>query len=96
MPTAIAAGMLSSARLGRRFGLRAGSPRPLRRRRSWCSLARSGAGAQVYETMQPMATRGDLTALADRLERGSESAGRASALRARLREGDSGPATGSR
>jgi protein involved in polysaccharide export with SLBB domain len=39
--------------------------------------------------MQPMATRNDLTALADRLSRGSEvDRNKASSLRARLREGD--------
>jgi hypothetical protein len=47
------------------------------------------AGAQGPEAMQPMATRGDLTALADRLSRGSEEdRNKASGLRARLREGD--------
>jgi len=56
----------------------------------------SGAGAQGrasgYETMQPMATRSDLTALSDRLSRGSESDRvRASELRARLTEGDFHP-----
>jgi hypothetical protein len=47
------------------------------------------AVAQGYETMQPMATRADLTAMADRLGRGSESdRARAADLRTRLREGD--------
>lgn len=47
------------------------------------------AAAQGYEAMQPMATRTELTALADRLARGSESdRNRASALRIRLRDGD--------
>lgn len=47
------------------------------------------AAAQGYETMQPMATRAELTALADRLARGSESdRNKASALRIRLRDGD--------
>jgi protein involved in polysaccharide export with SLBB domain len=42
--------------------------------------------------MQPMATRADLTALADRLSRGSaEDRTRASALQARLRDGDFRP-----
>jgi protein involved in polysaccharide export with SLBB domain len=51
-----------------------------------------GAGAQVYAAMQPMATRADLTALADRLARGSEvDRNKAAALRARLREGDFRP-----
>ena len=56
----------------------------------------SPAGAQGraagYETMQPMATRSDLTALADRLSRGSASdRARATELRARLTEGDFHP-----
>lgn len=47
------------------------------------------AGAQGYEAMQPMATRADLTALADRLARGSTSdRNRANLMRARLRDGD--------
>src|SRR5215210_7435812 len=47
------------------------------------------AVAQGYETMQPMATRADLTAMADRMGRGSESdRARAADLRTRLREGD--------
>jgi protein involved in polysaccharide export with SLBB domain len=57
-------------------------------------LSSSGlsAGAQGYEAMQPMATRADLTAMADRLSRGSEEdRARASGLRARLREGDFQP-----
>jgi hypothetical protein len=50
------------------------------------------AGAQGYAAMQPMATRADLTALADRLSRGSEvDRNKANALRARLREGDFRP-----
>ena len=50
------------------------------------------AAAQGYEAMQPMATRADLTAMADRLSRGSEEdRARASGLRARLREGDFQP-----
>ena len=50
------------------------------------------ADAQGYEAMQPMATRGDLTAMADRLSRGSEEdRNKASGLRARLREGDFRP-----
>jgi protein involved in polysaccharide export with SLBB domain len=50
------------------------------------------AAAQGYESMQPMATRADLTAMADRLGRGSESdRTRASLLRARLRDGDFQP-----
>jgi len=54
--------------------------------------ATSGARAQGYETMQPMATRSDLTALSDRLSRGSTSdRARASELRTRLSEGDFHP-----
>ena len=50
------------------------------------------AAAQGYEAMQPMATRTDLTAMADRLSRGSEEdRARASGLRARLRDGDFQP-----
>ena len=50
------------------------------------------AAAQGYEAMQPMATRADLTGMADRLSRGSEEdRARASGLRARLREGDFQP-----
>lgn len=50
------------------------------------------AVAQGYEAMQPMATRAELTALADRLARGSESdRNKASALRIRLRDGDFRP-----
>ena len=50
------------------------------------------AAAQGYEAMQPMATRAELTALADRLARGSESdRNKASALRIRLRDGDFRP-----
>ena len=46
-------------------------------------------GAQGYAAMQPMATRADLNALADRLSRGSESdRNKAAALRVRLRDGD--------
>ena len=50
------------------------------------------AASQGYEAMQPMATRADLTAMADRLSRGSEEDRvRASGLRARLRDGDFQP-----
>ena len=49
-------------------------------------------GAQGYAAMQPMATRADLTALADRLSRGSEAdRNKAAALRTRLRDGDFRP-----
>ncbi|MEO6529184.1 MAG: SLBB domain-containing protein [Gemmatimonadaceae bacterium] len=50
------------------------------------------AGAQTNPAMQPMSTRADLTALAARLERGSnEERTQAAALQARLREGDFRP-----
>jgi protein involved in polysaccharide export with SLBB domain len=53
------------------------------------ALAAEGQG---YGTMQPMATRADLTTLADRLSRGSaEDRTKASALRVRLRDGDFRP-----
>ena len=57
------------------------------------SIGLSGqARAQTNAAMQPMATRADLTALADRLERGSnEEKTQAAALRSRLREGDFRP-----
>jgi hypothetical protein len=56
------------------------------------SIPQVGAGAQVYAAMQPMATRADLTALADRLARGSDvDRNKAAALRARLKEGDFHP-----
>jgi protein involved in polysaccharide export with SLBB domain len=49
-------------------------------------------GAQSNPVMQPMSTRADLTALAARLERGSnEERSQAAALRARLRDGDFQP-----
>jgi protein involved in polysaccharide export with SLBB domain len=51
-----------------------------------------GAFAQTGEAMQPMATRSDLTALAERLERGNETErSQGAALRVRLREGDFRP-----
>jgi len=50
------------------------------------------AHAQLSEAMQPTATRSDLTALAARLERGSEAdRSKAAAVRGRLREGDFRP-----
>lgn len=50
------------------------------------------AAAQGYEAMQPMATRADLTAMAERLSRGSaEDRARAADLRTRLRDGDFQP-----
>jgi protein involved in polysaccharide export with SLBB domain len=57
-----------------------------------CSHASASAQSQQatpLPTMQPMATRADLTALADRLERGTTAERvRAAALRVRLRDGD--------
>jgi protein involved in polysaccharide export with SLBB domain len=91
MPTALGAGMLaifSSARHLR-------SPMRTRAVLIVTLLLSSpwlGAAAQGYEAMQPMATRADLTSMADRLSRGSEEdRARASGLRARLREGDFQP-----
>jgi protein involved in polysaccharide export with SLBB domain len=57
------------------------------------ALCASGsAQAQTNAAMQPMATRADLTALAERLERGSsEERSQGQALRLRLREGDFRP-----
>jgi protein involved in polysaccharide export with SLBB domain len=56
------------------------------------SDVRAQGRASGYETMQPMATRSDLTALSDRLSRGSENdRARASELRTRLTEGDFHP-----
>ena len=50
------------------------------------------AQSQISAVMQPMATRADLTALADRLERGSgEERTQAAVVRGRLREGDFRP-----
>jgi hypothetical protein len=50
------------------------------------------AESQVSAVMQPMATRADLTALAERLERGSgEERTQAAVVRGRLREGDFRP-----
>ena len=83
--------MLSSSQFARRTG----SP-------SWARtvlaatilLLSSGlpAAAQGYEAMQPMATRADLTAMADRLARGSaDDRARAADLRLRLRDGDFQP-----
>ena len=63
--------MRSSARLDRASGLR-----PLFTYIVSVTLLLLGAveaaGAQRHETMQPMATRADLTALADRLSRGDQ------------------------
>jgi protein involved in polysaccharide export with SLBB domain len=50
------------------------------------------AHAQANRATQPMATRAELTAQAERLERGSEAErGQAAALRTRLRDGDFRP-----
>ena len=55
-------------------------------------VASRGAFAQTAAAMQPMATRSDLTALADRLEHGNDlERSQAAALRARLRDGDFRP-----
>ena len=88
MPTALGAGMSFPS------WLRRGDEAPSRIGRVLLVvlislLPQFAAGAQGYEAMQPMATRSDLTALADRLARGSESdRNKASAMRARLRDGD--------
>jgi protein involved in polysaccharide export with SLBB domain len=91
MPTALRGGMSFPSWLKR------DSDAPTRIRRALVTVLmllcpRIVAGAQGYEAMQPMATRSDLTTLADRLARGSESdRSKASAMRARLREGDFRP-----
>lgn len=87
----MSSGMLPSLSHPRRFDIR-----PLFRYMCFVALvlllASHAAFAQGSESMQPMATRADLTALADRLERGNESErNQAAALRARLREGDFRP-----
>jgi hypothetical protein len=87
MPSASGAGMLSHRTPART----AGSGIQLRALAAALLMLGTAlpAGAQGYENMQPMATRADLTSLADRLSRGSESdRNRASELRTRLREGD--------
>jgi protein involved in polysaccharide export with SLBB domain len=91
MATAWGDGMLSPARLDRPSLLR-----PVLRYVVSIAVLLAGAtgvaGAQIYETMQPMATRADLTALAERLSRGDQTQqNQASALRARLRDGDFRP-----
>jgi protein involved in polysaccharide export with SLBB domain len=88
MPTALGADMLTPRSIKPAFDVRT------RIRRAFAAmllLALWGrpAAAQGYEAMQPMATRSELSALADRLSRGSESdRNKASALRTRLRDGD--------
>jgi protein involved in polysaccharide export with SLBB domain len=91
MVSALGTGMFSFSTRNSAFGSRS-----VLRYASLAALltmsALNGARAQGYETMQPMATRADLTALSDRLSRGSESdRARASELRTRLREGDFRP-----
>jgi protein involved in polysaccharide export with SLBB domain len=91
MPTASGAGMNSSLWLTRGLWSRTWIARAVL---PALLLLSPGliAGAQGYAAMQPMATRADLTALADRLARGSEvDRNKANALRARLREGDFRP-----
>jgi len=89
--SALVSGMFSTPTHHGQFGSRS-----VIRGATLCTLfvlsALSGARAQGYETMQPMATRRDLIALSDRLSRGSESdRARASELRTRLAEGDFHP-----
>ncbi|HEV7993317.1 MAG TPA: SLBB domain-containing protein [Gemmatimonadaceae bacterium] len=91
MPTALLCGMLSSAP-----HLRPSLFRSLSRYIGFIAItlliASRPASAQSTEAMQPMATRADLTALAERLERGNETErNQGAALRARLREGDFRP-----
>jgi protein involved in polysaccharide export with SLBB domain len=88
MATALGAGMLTT----RSFAPALEAPRWVRRTLAALLLLPLWglpAAAQGYEAMQPMATRAELTALADRLARGSETdRNKASALRIRLRDGD--------
>jgi protein involved in polysaccharide export with SLBB domain len=91
MPTALRYGMLPPE-----SHLRPVVLRPLFRYIGFVAIAlllgSGSALAQASETMQPMATRSDLTALADRLERGNETErSQGAALRVRLREGDFRP-----
>ena len=93
MPSALRCGMLSSESHLRPYRLRS-----LFRNIGFLAAllvivtSRADAQAQSGEAMQPMATRTDLTALADRLERGNETErSQGAALRARLREGDFRP-----
>ena len=90
MPSASGAGMLTHSSLARPVG--SGVPRRAVALALLVLGAAMPARAQGYENMQPMATRADLTSLAERLSRGSESdRNRASELRTRLREGDFRP-----
>ena len=91
MATALGSGMLEPLQPARRT-----TPRMWARAILFVALLLSSPGvpaaAQGYEAMQPMATRADLTSMADRLSRGSEEdRARASGLRARLRDGDFQP-----
>jgi protein involved in polysaccharide export with SLBB domain len=91
MPTALGHGMLSSETHIRPYALR-----PLFRYIASLAVlflvAATSAWAQGGEAMQPMATRSELTALADRLERGGDAErSQGAALRVRLREGDFRP-----
>ena len=87
MPTALGAGMAYHSWHRRDLNARTWIGRALLT--LLLASPRVVAGAQGYEAMQPMATRADLTALSTRLARGSDGdRRRASALQARLREGD--------
>lgn len=83
--------MLDSISTARNFGSRS----PVRHVLLAAALlfcATASVSAQGYEGMQPMATRADLTSLADRLSRGSaDDRARADVIRARLRDGDFHP-----
>jgi hypothetical protein len=91
-----AASMLTASGVGMRslstFAQRLGRSTPIRTIlvAAVMLLSRADlASAQGYESMQPMATRADLTAMADRLSRGSDSdRSKAAMLRTRLRDGD--------
>jgi protein involved in polysaccharide export with SLBB domain len=92
MPSALGLGMSSLSWLTRKRGSHTWLGRAAVLAVLLMLSPRLDAGAQGYEAMQPMATRADLTSLADRLSRGSESdRNRASSLRARLRDGDFRP-----
>ena len=91
MPSASGSGMFPTPTHKGRFGSRS-VIRSAALGTLLVASALSGARAQGYQTMQPMATRRDLTALSDRLARGSENdRARASDLRTRLVEGDFHP-----
>ena len=87
MPSALGAGMSTSSWIRRDIAAPTRIGRVLLT--IFMLLSPRLVGAQGYQAMQPMATRADLTALADRLARGSESdRSRANLMRARLRDGD--------